>query len=102
MAGITEAAANRLIEDQYEFVHVIGTMRGDKIYEAGFTIAVHSKVFDMFYNNEFNCDYLSELILCNENPIVNIITADYVLAEYKDFTNLKDFVKAKIDELHPQ
>ena len=99
MAGITEAAADRLTQEQHEFINVIGAMRGDKIYEAGFTIAVHSKAFDIIFNNELNYDGLSDLILNNENPIVNTITADYVLNDYKDFTNLKEFIRIKINEL---
>ena len=53
MAGISYKAVNRLTEDQEEFINMLGTLRGENIYKAGFTIAVHSKVFDMFMNNEF-------------------------------------------------
>ena len=100
MSSITEAAIDRLVRDQHEFIHVIGAMRGDKIYTAGFTIAVHSRVFDMIYNNEINCDNLSDIILNTENPIVNTITADYILKDYKDFTDLKEFVKNNVNKLN--
>ena len=102
MEKISKLAAARLTNDQTEFVNVLGNMRGRTIYDAGFTIAVHSKVFDMLYNNTLNCEYLSDLIECNESPIVNLISADYVLKGYTDFNDLEEFVRTKIDELKPQ
>lgn len=99
---LTEEAVQRLCADRDEFISVLQTLKGEHIYEAGFTIAVYSKVFDMFYDNIFECEYLSDLILCNESPIVNNLTVDYIMAENTDFTNLETFVKSKVDELHPR
>lgn len=99
---LTEEAAQRLYTDRDEFINMLQTLKGEHIYQAGFTIATYSKVFDMLNNNVFNCEYLSDLILCNESPIVNNLTVDYVMADNKDFTNLESFVKSKVDELYPR
>jgi hypothetical protein len=102
MGTITAEAANRLVADKEEFIEMLGGLQGENIYEAGFTIAVHAKVFDMFFNNTLECDYLSDLILCNENPIVNSLTADYILSGITDFSKLEEFVISKVNELYPR
>jgi len=98
---ISDNAKEQLTIEQHEFIHVIGSLKGENVYKSAFTIAVHSRVFDMLFNNVFNYDYLSDIILTNtENPIVNRITADYVMKGYEDFTELEEFVRNKINELH--
>lgn len=92
-------AKERLCSDKEEFIGVLGMMRGENIYEAGFAIAVHSKVYDMIYNNEIKHDGLYDLVVNYENPIVNIISGDYVLTNHKDFNDLEKFVINKIEEL---
>ena len=92
-------ALTRLKSDQLDFIKVLGSMRGENIYEAGFTIAVHSKVYDMIAHNSFNKKYLVELILNHESPIVNIISGDYVLQGNTDFTNLESFVNQKLEDM---
>lgn len=96
---LSNEAKERLNLDKEEFINVLGMMRGENIYKAGFTIAVHSKVFDMIYNEEIIHDQLSNLILTYDSPIVNIISGDYVLKDYKDFNDLKFFVESKIHEM---
>lgn len=97
--NINTNALTRLESDQREFINVLGTMRGTNIYEAGFTIAVHSRVYDMIAHNSFNKNYLEELILRHESPIVNIISGDYVLQGNTDFTNLETFVNQKLEDM---
>jgi len=89
-------AKQRLQEDKQEFIDMLGMLRGDAIYEAGLTIAVHSKVYNMIYNGEINQEGLYELILNYESPIVNIITGDYIITNHTDFNDLKYFVNRKI------
>lgn len=102
MNRISDEAKGRLLLDKREFINVLGAMRGENIYEAGFTIAVHSKVFDMIYNDEITHDKLTELIMKHESPIVNIISGDYVLKKHTDFNNLKSFIEAKIHDMTKQ
>lgn len=99
MCELTLEARNRLLNDKNEFINTLGMLRGDKIYEAGFAIAVHSKVYDMIVNGEIICKLLSRLIMTYESPIVNIISGNYVLQGYTDFDNLKLFVQDKIHEM---
>lgn len=100
--AISADAERKLVEAQQEFIELLGALKGENIYQAAFTIATYSKIFDMILNNELECPYLSELIVANEDSIVNKLAADYVLQENTDFVNLKSFVKAKLDELHPE
>lgn len=99
MIELTLEARNRLLNDKNEFINMLGMMRGDKIYEAGFVIAVHSKVYNMIINGEIVCKLLSKLIMTYESPIVNIISGDYVIQGYTDFDNLKLFVQDKIHKM---
>lgn len=102
MNVITEEAKSKLVEAKEEFIHMLGSLRGESIYNAGFTIATYAKVFDLIFNNELDCNYLSDLIMCNENSIVNSITAEYVLTNATDFNELRNFVKSKVDSLYPR
>ena len=96
---LSDEAKGKLLLDKREFINVLGTLRGENIYEAAFTIAVHSKVFDMIYNDKVRHNRLSELIINHESPVVNIISGNYVLQKHTDFNNLKSFVEKQIQTM---
>lgn len=99
---ITKQAKYQLINDKNDFTTVLGTLRGEAIYEAAFPIAVYSKIFDMVVNNEPKKPYLSELIITYPNPIVNILSVEYVNEGNNDFVNLETFVSTRLDEMNSQ
>lgn len=99
---LNNEAVIALETSKHEFTEMLETLKGDIIFQSGFTIVVYDRVYDLIYNNKINCDYLSELVLCNEGSLVGKLAADYVLKGHTDLTEIENFVTSKVNELKPQ
>jgi len=95
-----DQARAKMVYEQDELVRHLAECTGKEIYESAFTIATYSKIFNILYHNEIKCNYLADLILCNDN-LVGMLTADYVNEGFNGYTRLTEFLKNKIAELHP-